>query len=263
MSNRIRCHILQMTRDAKSGHYMSSLSCVEILVSLFFSGFICDSDPCNRRSRDHFILSKGHAAPALYAILTEMGYIHKDELKTLRQYGSRLQGHPVYHKLPCLDCSSGSLGQGLSVAVGMSLSLRLDLQLSHIYVLIGDGECQEGQLWEAAMAAVHYKLDSIIAIIDKNNLQISGSVDEVMSLGDLESKWNSFGWEVFSVNGHDLNELGIAFQKARMMTGKPKIIIADTIKGYGVSFIEGNLCYHTAPLTDEEFTTAMQILRGC
>lgn len=261
IAKKIRRHTILMTAGAGTGHYMSSLSSVEILVALYYKEL--NHHPHNPESpdRDRFILCKGHAAPALYSILAETGYFPVEELKTLRKIGSRLQGHPVSHLLPGLDASSGSLGQGLSTAIGMAIAGKLDQKKYRVFALLGDGECQEGQVWEAAMAAAHFKLDNLTAIIDKNGLQSIGTVEEVMSLGILKDKWASFGWKVFDVNGHDFNALLTAFKEARNIKNQPTVIIAKTIKGFGVPFIEGNLKYHSVPLNKEELKMALDYLR--
>ncbi|MFA6362443.1 transketolase [Methanoregula sp.] len=257
IAKKLRKEILLMTAEAGGGHYMSSLSTVEILVSLYFSEIRINVTNPEDPNRDRFVLSKGHAAPALYAIMAETGYFPVDELKTLRRCGSRLQGHPVMHRLPGLDTSSGSLGQGISTAVGIALAGKMDKRKYRVFVLLGDGECQEGIVWEAAMSAAHFKLDNLIAIIDKNNLQISGPTEKVMSLGDLKAKWEAFGWSVFNVNGHDIPDLLATFKKIKTVKNKPIAIIADTIKGCGVPFIENNLKYHTVPLNEEELKKAL------
>jgi transketolase len=260
IARKVRKNIILMTAEAGGGHYMSSFSCVEILVSLFFGEFHGDINNPDNPDRDRFVISKGHAAPALYAVMAECGYFPVEELTTLRQCGSRLQGHPVKHRLPGLDTSSGSLGQGISTAVGIALSAKMDERKFRVFVVLGDGECQEGIVWEAAMSAAHFKLDNLIAIIDKNNLQISGPTDKVMSLGDLKAKWEAFGWAVFNVKGHDMADLQATFKKIKTVKNKPIALIADTIKGCGVPFIENNLHYHTAPLNEEELKTALEYL---
>jgi transketolase len=249
-----------MTAEAGSGHYMSSLSNVEILVSLYYKELNHYPEYPKHPDRDRFVLSKGHAAPTLYAILAETGYFPIEELKTFRKFGSRLQGHPDSQMLPGVDTSSGSLGQGLSIAVGIAFAGKLDKKDYQVFTLLGDGECQEGQVWEAAMAGAHFKLDNLIAIIDNNALQSSGKVEEIMSLGNIKDKWESFGWKVFEVNGHDFTSLLTAFKEAREIKNKPTIIIANTVKGYGIPFIEGNLYYHTAPLNKEELKHALELI---
>jgi transketolase len=261
IARRIRELIIRMTAEASSGHYMSSLSCVEILVSLFFCELRCNPRDPRDPDRDRFILSKGHAAPALYAVMAERGYFPEEDLSTLRRCQRRLQGHPVMHRLPGLDASSGSLGQGLSTGVGMALAAKLDGRPTRVVVLLGDGECQEGQVWEAAMAGAHYRLDNLTAIIDRNRMQISGSTEDVMALGDLPAKFSSFGWQVIPVNGHDFGELLKSYRQMKSVRGCPVAIIAETVKGCGIPFIEGNLKYHTQPLTPEELAAALQCLR--
>lgn len=261
IARNIRRNILLMTAEAGGGHYMSSFSSIEILVSLFFYELRLDPKHPDNPNRDRFVLSKGHAAPGLYAVMAEAGYFPKEELMTLRKSGTRLQGHPVMHRLPGLDTSSGSLGQGISTSVGIALAGKLDKRSYRVFVLLGDGECQEGIVWEAAMAAAHYQLDNLVAIIDKNNLQISGPTDKVMSLGDLASKWEAFGWAVLKANGHDFSDLLSAYKKVRSFKNKPVVIIADTIKGCGIPFIENNLNYHTAPLNEDELKNAIECLK--
>ncbi len=257
----VREDILTMTAAAGSGHYMSSFSCVEILVALYFHELSCKPEDPAWPDRDRFILSKGHASPALYAVLARAGFFPVEELVTLRRIGSRLQGHPVCHLLPGLDASSGSLGQGLSTAVGMALAARLDGKKYHIYVLLGDGELQEGQVWEAMMAASRFGLDNITAIVDRNDLQATGFVSDIMPVPDLKGALGSFGWNVFEVDGHDPASLIAGFRTARASRGKPGIIIARTIKGCGVEFIENDLKYHSAPLTPENLEKARECLK--
>jgi transketolase len=207
--------------------------------------------------RDRFVLSKGHGAPALYTVLARSGYFDLSELRNLRKLGSILQGHPDMKVTPGIDISTGSLGQGLSMANGMALALKLDKRPSRVYVLMGDGENQEGQIWEAAMAAAHYKLDNVCGIIDHNGLQIDGPVNEIMKIEPIADKWSCFGWEVFRVNGHDFREIIAALDKAETVKNKPSLIVARTIKGKGVSFFEGKVEYHGIPPTDEELAKAL------
>jgi transketolase len=257
----IRKDILSMTAAAGSGHYMSSLSSVEILVSLYFNVMSYDPQDPGWPDRDRFVLSKGHASPALYAVLAHAGFLPVEELGTLRKIGSRLQGHPVSHLLPGLDASSGSLGQGLSTAVGMALAARLDGRKYRVYVLMGDGELQEGQVWEAVMAASHFRLGTITAIIDQNDLQATGRVSEIMGVRDLRSVFESFGWDAYSVDGHDFGSLLEGFRHAKETSGKPRVLIARTVKGCGIGFIENNLQYHSAPLTPDEMRRALRCLK--
>ncbi|NYT04804.1 MAG: transketolase [Methanomicrobiales archaeon] len=261
IATRLRRHILEMTARAGSGHYMSSFSCVEILAALYFQEMQVRPDDPAWPGRDRFVLGKGHAAPALYAVLAERGYFPVPELMTLRQVGSRLQGHPVKsYGLPGLDASSGSLGQGISTAVGIALAAQLDGADWRVFVLLGDGECQEGQVWEAAMAAAHFKCDNLVVIVDYNALQSTGTLDEIMSLGDLRAKWEAFGWSVTEARGHDFGSLQDALAGARARKGMPHLILAHTMKGHGVPFIEGNLEYHSKPLSADELAGALHAL---
>ena len=261
IAKNIRRDIILSTAEAGSGHIMSSLSVVEILVSLYYEVMTHYPKDPKSPDRDRFVLGKGHAAPALYSVMAETGYFPVEELKSLRKIDSRLQGHPVSHRLPGLDSSSGSLGQGISISVGMAIAGKLDKKSYRVYVLLGDGECQEGEVWEAAMSAAHFKLDNLTAIIDRNELQSDGKTEDIMSLGSLKKKWESFGWKVFEVNGHDFNALLDAFKKSKSIKNQPALIIAKTIKGSGSSFIEGNLKYHSAPLNKDELKAALEELR--
>jgi transketolase len=252
IAKRLRRHIITMVGKAGSGHPGGSLSAVDILTSLYFR--VLRHWPANTcwPDRDRFILSKGHAAPALYAVLIECGYLSPDDLPTLRQLDSRLQGHVDCTSTPGIEMSAGSLGQGLSFAIGVALSSRLNSQAYRVYVLMGDGECDEGQVWEGAMAAPHFKLDNLVAIVDNNGLQIDGWNRDVMNLEPFAQKWRAFGWHVIEVNGHDIDQLITAFEKAQQFKGKPTTIIAHTIKGKGVSFMENIANFHgIAPNTEE------------
>ena len=256
----IRKTVIQMLAKAGSGHPGGSLSCVDIFTALYFHELKFDlKDPC-WPDRDRFILSKGHAAPVLYAVLAEMGYLPKDELMTLRQVDSRLQGHPDCRLVPGIEMTTGSLGQGLSVANGLALGLKLDNKNSRVYVLLGDGEIQEGQVWEAAMTSAHYKIDNLTAIIDRNELQIDGHTEEIMALNPIKDKWQAFGWETFEINGHNFEEIINTFEKAKHVKGKPVMIIANTVKGKGVSFMEGKVGYHGVAPTKEEEKIALKEL---
>ena len=257
-----RRDIVNMIFEAKSGHPGGSLSCIDILVALYFGG-VLNHSPKNpsMEGRDRFILSKGHAAPALYAVLGEAGYFDKSEFSTLRKLHSNLQGHPDTLKCAGVEVSTGSLGQGLSISCGIAKGLKLKNADANVFVLLGDGECQEGQVWEAAMFASQNKLDNCVAIVDKNNLQIDGCVDDVMSLGDLKAKFEAFGWDVLSVDGHEIDEMIDnlnMFKKQR--NSKPKCIIANTIKGKGVSFMEGNAGWHGKAPNEEELKIALEEL---
>jgi len=247
----LRKDIIKMLHLAGSGHPGGSLSLVDILVALYY--YKVKHDPKNPgwRERDKVLLSKGHACPALYAVLADRGYFPREELWTLRKLGTRLQGHPQLG-LPGIEISSGSLGQGLSIANGMALADRMDGIRSKIYCIMGDGETNEGQVWEAAMTAHHYKLDNICAIIDHNKLQIDGFCCDIKNLDDYEKKWSSFGWHVIEADGHDIENLILALDKAGDVKGKPQVVIAHTVKGKGVSFMENQAKWHgVAPKKDE------------
>jgi transketolase len=262
IARQVRLEIIEMLYRAGSGHLGGSLSATDILVALFFGEmrFKAD-DPC-WRERDRFILSKGHGAPAYYAILARLGYFPREELNTLRRFGSILQGHPDSGCTPGVEIPTGSLGQGLSIANGLALAARLNGHRSHIYVLLGDGEVQEGQIWEAAMSAAHYRLDNLTAVLDRNRLQIDGRTAEVMGLEPLAAKWEAFGWHTLEVDGHDLAALRGAFQACRQVQGRPSMIIAHTVKGKGVSIFENKAKYHGVAPTTEEYQQALKELGG-
>jgi transketolase len=252
MAKKLRRHIVTMVGKAGSGHAGGSLSAVEIVTALYFK--MMRHKPLDPQwpDRDRFILSKGHAAPLLYSVLAECGYFPVKELLTLRQMDSRLQGHTDRTITPGVEMSAGSLGQGLSFGLGAALAGLLDEQDYHVYVLLGDGECNEGQVWEAAMATAHYNVDNLTAIVDNNGQQIDGWNCDVMSLDPFAAKWQSFGWNVIEVDGHSVSELITAYKEARKLKGQPTVIIAHTIKGKGVSFMENNPDFHgTAPNTME------------
>lgn len=259
-ARQIRIHILKMLTNAGSGHTGGSLSAVEVITALYFHKMRVRPQEPNWDDRDRFVLSKGHAAPALYAAMALADYFPIAELMTLRQIDSRLQGHPDMRALPGVDFSTGSLGQGLSVANGMALAARLDQKDLRVYVLMGDGEIQEGQIWEAAMAASHYKIDNLCGILDFNKLQIDGKVLEVMSILPVAEKWTSFGWEVMEVDGHDFSQILPALDRAEEVKGKPSLIIAHTVKGKGVSFMENQAKYHGVSPTTEELERALKEL---
>jgi len=253
LSQAMRRDIVEMIHAAGSGHPGGSLSAVEILATLY--GSVMRHDPADPRlpDRDRFVLSKGHAAPVLYAALAETGYFPREELLTLRKLGSRLQGHPDMRKLPGVEVSTGSLGQGLALANGMALALRLDGSVEPtVFCLLGDGELQDGSVWEAAMASAHYGLDNLVAIVDLNGLQIDGPTCEVMDLGNVPEKFAAFGWTVMTCDGHAVAELHDALTRAKAHVGGPIVIVARTMKGRGVSFME-NLCdwHGKAPNADE------------
>lgn len=259
-ANKIRKDIVQMICMAKSGHPGGSLSSADIMATLYFHEMNIDPKNPHMEDRDRFVLSKGHVAPLLYAALAEKGYFDREELWKLRKFGAMLQGHPDMKKVPGVEISSGSLGQGLSVANGMALSAKIYDKGYRTYVLMGDGELQEGQVWEAAMTAAHYKLDNIVAFVDANNLQIDGNVEDVMGVEPLDKKWESFGWNVIKVDGHSFEELISALDTARETKGKPTLILAKTTKGKGVSFME-NVCeFHGVAPSEAETEKAIKEL---
>ena len=260
VAKRIRRHIISMIGKAGSGHPGGSLSAVEIVTSLYFKVLRYKPSDPGWSDRDRFILSKGHAAPVLYATLAECGYFPVDELTTLRQLDSRLQGHTDRTLTPGVEMSAGALGQGLSFAVGVALAGRLNAQDYRVYVLLGDGECDEGQIWEAAMASAHFKVDNLVAIVDNNGLQIDGWNRDVMNLDPFNKKWQAFGWHVLEVDGHDLTQLIDAFDRAKLVKRQPVVIIAHTIKGKGVSFMENNVDFHGKAPSAEEVKIALKEL---
>lgn len=256
----IRRHIITMLGEAGSGHPGGSLSAADIVSALFFDTMKLDPEKPDWPGRDRFVLSKGHAAPVLYAALAEKGFLPKEELLTLRKLGSRLQGHPDMKKLPGIEMSTGSLGQGISAAVGMAMGLRLDGGDQRVYALLGDGEAQEGQVWEAAMAAGHFKLDNLTAFLDYNNLQIDGPVDVVMNVAPLNDKWRAFNWHVIEIDGHDMAQILKAIEEAHATKSKPTVIIAKTIKGKGVSFMEDQVGWHGNAPKPEQVEQALKEL---
>ncbi len=259
----LRRHVIVQTAAAASGHPGGSLSAADIVTALYFR-VLRGLDPANPRNpdRDRFVLSKGHVCPVLYAALAEKGFIPREELMTFRKLHSRLQGHPDMTKVPGVEASAGSLGQGLSMAVGMALAAKLDGRSYRVYCLLGDGECQEGQVWEAAMSAAHYKLDNLVAIVDRNGLQIDGPTEEVMSLGDLVAKWRAFGWHALEIDGHSFPEILAAFEEAAATTGRPTAIVARTVKGKGVSFMENAVEWHGVAPNAEQRDLALAELGG-
>lgn len=261
-SKQLRISVLNMLYNAGSGHSGGSLSAIDILTVLYNN--IMKHDPENPHwlERDRFVLSKGHIAPALYAILADTGYFDIKELKTLRKFGSILQGHPDMHKTPGLDVSTGSLGQGLSIATGLALGARSNNDTYRVYCMMGDGETQEGQIWEAAMAAGHYKLDNLCAIVDCNRLQIDGKVEDVMTIAPFKDKWLAFNWNVIKIDGHDFEEIEKGFMKASEFKGKPTILLANTIKGKGVTFMENVPGWHGKTPNKEEFEAALSELQS-
>jgi transketolase len=257
ISNNVRRGILDLTFYGSSSHLGGSLSVVEILVTLYFEVMRIDPQNPLLPERDRFILSKGHAAPALYSVLAERGFFPKEELKTFCKNGTRLQKHMDMHKIPGIDASSGSLGQGLSIAIGMALADRMDKKNRFVYVVMGDGELQEGQIWEGAMAAGNLKLDHLIAFVDANQMQVDGFVKDIMNVEPLEDKWKCNNWDVQRINGNEQEQILDAIQTAKQVKDKPHLIIADTVKGKGVDFMEFQVDWHSKGLTEEEYQKAI------
>ncbi len=262
IAKNVRINIIKAVHTAKSGHPGGSLSVTDILTVLYFDKMNINPQEPSLEDRDRLVLSKGHVAPALYAVLAERGYFPKEELLKLRKTGAMLQGHPDMKSTPGVDMSTGSLGQGLSAANGMALTAKLDKKDYKIYVILGDGEVQEGQIWEAAMSAAHYKLDNIIAILDYNGLQIDGSNDEVMGISPIDEKFAAFGWNVLKIDGHDIEAIGSAIDEAKKAKDKPTVIIAKTVKGKGVSFMENNADWHGTAPNEEQTNKALAELEG-
>ena len=256
IAQNMRKNILTMIYKAKSGHPGGSLSAVEIMTYLYYKEMNIDSP--TDENRDRFVLSKGHGAPVLYAVLMEKGFVSKELIPTLRQVNSKLQGHPDMKKLKGVEASTGSLGQGLSIANGMALSFKIDNRKNRVFALLGDGELNEGMIWEAAMFAGHNHLDNLTAILDHNGLQIDGKNEDVMTIEPIDKKFEAFGWHVIKAEGHSFESLEKAFEERRAIKGKPAIIIADTTKGKGCSFMENQAGWHGKAPNDEEFCKAME-----
>ncbi|NDL68744.1 transketolase [Clostridiales bacterium F-3ap] len=257
-----RRELIQLLHGIQTGHPGGSLSVMEILVKLYYDRLRIDPANPQWEDRDRFILGKGHAAPALYMILADLGFFDKEELKTLRQANSRLQGHPCAVKTPGIEASTGPLGLGISFGVGVACSAKQDKKSYKTYVVLGDGEIQEGIVWEAAMAASKFKLDNLVAILDNNGVQLDGTVEEILPMGDISAKWEAFGWHVIEADGHDLDDLDRALSEADWVVGKPVLINAKTVKGKGVSFMEGKNIWHGKPIDKQEFSLAMEELGG-
>ncbi len=258
---KVRMGVIESVHAAKSGHPGGSLSSADILTYLYFKKLNIDPKNPDMEDRDRFVLSKGHIAPGLYSVLAHRGFFPVEELKKLRQIGSFLQGHPDKKGTPGVDMSSGSLGQGISCATGMALSAKHFNNDFKVYALLGDGECEEGQVWEAAMFAANKKLDNLVAVVDYNGLQIDGSLDDVNSPMPLDKKFEAFNWNVITIDGHNFDEIEQAFQKADNKNGKPTVIIANTVKGKGVSFMENQVGWHGSAPNDEQYETAMNELK--
>ncbi len=261
-ANIMRQDIVRMINAAGSGHPGGSLSAADIVAALYFNVMDIDPQDEKKADRDKFVLSKGHAAPVLYAALANRGFFAKEELLKLRKFGAMLQGHPDMKGTPGVDMSTGSLGQGISTAVGMALANKIDGREKRVYTLLGDGEINEGLVWEALMAGAHYKLNNLTAILDYNGLQIDGSNDDVMGIKPVDKKFAAFGWNVIEIDGHDMDAILTAFEEAKKETSKPSVILANTVKGKGVSFMEGNYGWHGQAPSDEQLAQALKDLGG-
>ena len=262
MAGKIRIDIIRQIHAAGSGHPGGSLSAADIITYLYFAEMEIDPQNPDSKMRDRFVLSKGHAAPALYAALAERGYFPKEDLLSLRKLGSMLQGHPDKKHIPGVDMSTGSLGQGISAAVGMALANKIDGAAGRVYTLLGDGELQEGLVWEAAMAASHYRLDDLTAFVDWNGLQIDGKNEAVMTVTPIDEKFRAFGWDVQMIDGHDFDQIAEAIETAKKVQGQPQVIIAKTVKGKGVSFMENEAGWHGKAPSDEQARQAVEELGG-
>jgi transketolase len=258
----IRRDIIRMIHASQSGHPGGSLSSADIVTALYFQFLRVDPQNPDWPGRDRFVLSKGHACPVWYSALAEKGFFPVDELLTLRQIDGRLQGHPDMLKTPGVDITTGSLGQGLSAGVGMALGLKHDGRDARVYVIIGDGELNEGQIWEAAMAAAKFNLDNLMTFVDYNNLQLDGWCHDIMPIEPVVDKWRAFNWEVFEIDGHDMRQIADTIERAQQVSGKPSVIIAHTVKGKGVSYMEDECGWHGKAPNDQEFEQAMIELAG-
>ena len=257
MANEVRKGVVTAVHSAKSGHPGGSLSAADIYTYLYFEEMNVDPKDPKKADRDRFVLSKGHTAPGYYSTLAHRGFFPVEDLTTLRKVGSHLQGHPDMKHIPGVDMSSGSLGQGVSAAVGMAISAKLNNESYRVYTLLGDGEIQEGQVWEAAMLAAHRKLDNLVVIVDNNNLQIDGSIEDVNSPYPIDKKFEAFNFHVINIDGHDFDAIEAAFKEAREVKGQPTAIIAKTVKGKGVSFMEDQASWHGTAPNDEQYAVAM------
>ncbi|SFN74116.1 transketolase [Proteiniclasticum ruminis] len=262
LTHRFRNDLIDILYDIQTGHPGGSLSAAEIVTTLYFDKLRVDPKNPKMEGRDRFIMSKGHACPILYLNMAEKGYFPKEDLKTLRQMDSHLQGHPCAHKTPGVELSAGPLGLGLGAGLGMALGEKMKKTDGYVYVLLGDGEVQEGGIWEAAMAAAKYKADNLIAILDHNGVQLDGTLEEIMCIGDIAGKFEAFGWEVLHCDGHDIASFSSAVEEAKETKGKPIVIIAKTVKGKGVSFMEGKNIWHGKPISPEEYKAAKLELGG-
>ena len=260
ISKLIRKDIVSMLTESASGHPGGSLSATDIVTTLFFKEMNIDPNNPKNPDRDRFVLSKGHAAPVLYSALARKGFFPVEELSTLRKFGSRLQGHPSMKCLPGIDMSTGSLGQGISSAVGMALAGKIDNKAYRVYTILGDGELEEGQVWEASMCAAHYKLDNLTAFIDFNGLQIDGNIEDVMNPSPIDKKFEAFNWHVIHIDAHDFEQIKAAVEEAKQTKGMPTLVLAKSVKGKGVSFMEGQAAWHGAAPNDEQYAQAISEL---
>lgn len=258
----LRGNLIDLLHSIQTGHPGGSLSCTEILTALYYEVMKIDPGNPGMEGRDRLILSKGHAAPVLYMILADLGYFSKEDLKTLRQLGSHLQGHPCVHKTPGIELSTGPLGLGLGAGIGMALGERMKGSGAYIYVVLGDGEIEEGAVWEAAMAGSKFRTANCIALLDQNGVQLDGTVEEIMPMGDIAAKWSAFGWNVIRCDGHDVAAIADAVSEAKSERDRPSIILCSTVKGKGVSFMEGKNIWHGKPIGDEEYRQAKKELGG-
>ena len=261
-ATKVRMGVIEGVYNAKSGHPGGSLSVADVLTYLYFVKMNVDPKNPQMPERDRLVLSKGHTAPALYSVLANRGFFPVEDLKTLRHIGSKLQGHPVMNKVPGVDMSTGSLGQGISAACGMALSGKLSNDFYKVYAILGDGEIEEGQVWEAAMFAAHYQLDNLVAVVDNNGLQIDGRISDVMSPYPIDEKFKAFGWHVICIDGHDFDQIESAVQAFHAETEKPTCIILDTVKGTGVSYMTNSVAWHGKGPNDEEYQVAMNELNA-
>lgn len=262
LCHRYRHQLIDILHKIQTGHPGGSLSSCEIITVLYHEIMKVDGTNPERENRDRFILSKGHAAPMLYLNLADKGFFPKEELPTLRQLDSNLQGHPCVHKTKGVELSTGPLGLGLSAGLGMALAIRSKGRKEYVYVVLGDGEIQEGAVWEAAMSAAKYKADRLIAILDHNGVQLDGTLEEIMPMGNIQAKWEAFGWRVLTCNGHSVKDLAEAIEQAKVNQGVPTIIIAGTVKGKGIDFMEGKNIWHGKPISKDEYKAAKEILGG-
>ena len=260
--SKFRNDLIDLLHSIQTGHPGGSLSCTEILTSLYFEIMNVNPEDPEMEGRDHLILSKGHAAPMLYLVLAEKGFFPKEELKTLRQMDSMLQGHPCVHKTPGVELSTGPLGLGLSAGLGMAMADRIKGLDAYTYVVMGDGEIEEGCIWEAAMSASKFGADHLIGILDNNGVQLDGTLEEIMPMGDIGAKWRAFGWNVVTCDGHDVEDFCRAVEEAKRTKGQPSLILASTVKGKGVSFMEGKNTWHGKAINDNEYAQAKAELGG-